>query len=33
MPLINCEIEFILTWSEKCFLNDITTQTARDANH
>ena len=32
MSLINCEIKFILTWSEKCVLTDITTQAARDAN-
>ena len=32
MPLINCEINLILTWSEKCVLTDITTQAARDAN-
>ena len=32
MPLINCEINLILTWSEKCVLADITTQAARDAN-
>ena len=32
MPLVNCEINLILTWSEKCALTDITTKTARDAN-
>ena len=32
MPLINCEIHLILTWSEKCVLTDVTTQAARDAN-
>ena len=32
MPLINCEINLILTWSEKCVLTDIPTQAARDAN-
>ena len=26
MPLINCEVSFILTWSEKCVLADIKTQ-------
>ena len=26
MPLINCEISLILTWSEKCVLTDIKTQ-------
>ena len=29
MPLINCEVCLILTWSENCVLTDITTQTAR----
>ena len=28
MPLINCEINLILTWSENCVLTDIITQTA-----
>ena len=32
MPLINCEINLILTWSEKCILTDIPTQAAGDAN-
>ena len=32
MPLINCEINLISTWSEKCVLTDIPTQAARDAN-
>ena len=32
MPLVNCEINLILTWSEKCALTDITIKTARDAN-
>ena len=31
MHLINCEVSLILTWSEKCVLTDITTQTARGA--
>ena len=29
MPLINCEINFILTWSEKCLL---TSKATRHAN-
>ena len=32
MQLINCEINLILTWSEKCVLTHITTQAARDAS-
>ena len=32
MPLINCEIHLLLTWSEKYVLSDIITQAARDAN-
>ena len=28
MPLINCEINLILTWSNKCVLTDLTTQDA-----
>ena len=32
MPLINCEVSLTLTWSEKCLLTNITTQTARNAN-
>ena len=32
MPLINGELELILTWSENCVLTDITTHTARDAD-
>ena len=32
IPLINCEISLILTWSEKGVLTDITTQTARNDN-
>ena len=31
MSLIDCKISLTLTWSGKCFLNDITTQTARAA--
>ena len=29
IPLINCEVSLILTWSENCVLTDIKTQTAR----
>ena len=32
MPLINCEINLILTWSENCVFTDIITQTSRIAN-
>ena len=32
MPFINCEVSLTLTWSENCFLTDITTQAARIAN-
>ena len=28
MPLINCEINLLLTWSKNCILTDITTQAA-----
>ena len=31
MPLINCEVSLILTWSENCVLTDTTTQAARAA--
>ena len=31
MPLNNFEVFLTLTWSENCFLTDITTQTARKA--
>ena len=31
MPLINCEVSLTLTWSEKCVLVDITTETKRAA--
>ena len=31
IPLINCEVFFILPWSENCGLTDITTQLARAA--
>ena len=30
MPLINCEVNVILTWSENCILTDKTTKTAHD---
>ena len=29
MPLINCEINLILAWSENCVLTDIITQAAK----
>ena len=32
MPLINCEVSLTLTWPENCFLTDITTKAARNAN-
>ena len=32
MPLINWEINLILTWSEKCVLTNVTTKTTRDGN-
>ena len=32
MPLINCELSLTLTWPENCFLTDITTKAARNAN-
>ena len=32
MPLINCEVSLILTWSENCVLTDIATQAAKNAN-
>ena len=28
MPLINCEVNLILTWSENCVLTDTTTRDA-----
>ena len=31
MPLINCEVSLILTWSENCVLTDITTEVAIEA--
>ena len=30
IPLINCEVSLILTWSENCVLTDIETRTARE---
>ena len=30
MPLINCEINLILTWFENCVLTDIITRTTRN---
>ena len=32
MPLINCEVSLILTWSENWVLTDIATQAAKNAN-
>ena len=32
MPLINCEIESILTWSKNCALDDMTVRDAGDNN-
>ena len=32
MPLINCEINVILTWSENCILTDKTTKGGQDDN-
>ena len=32
IPLINCEVEFILTWSKNCVLADMTTRNAQDGN-
>ena len=32
MPLINFEVSLTLTWPENCFLTDITTKAARNAN-
>ena len=33
MPLINCEIELILTWSKNCFLADMTVRAAENDNN
>ena len=30
IPLINCEVELILTWSKNCVLADMTTKNAGD---
>ena len=32
IPLINCEVELILTWSKNCVLADMTTRNAQDDN-
>ena len=32
MPLINCEINLILTWSANCVLTDMTTRNAEGDN-
>ena len=32
IPLINCEVELILTWSKNCVLADMTTRNAQDGN-
>ena len=32
MPLINCEVNLILTWSKNCVLNDMTTRNAEGNN-
>ena len=32
MPLINCEVELILTWSKNCVLADMTVRVAQDDN-
>ena len=33
IPLINCEIELILTWSKNCFLADMTVRAAGNDNN
>ena len=33
IPLINCEIELILTWSKNCVLADVTVRAARNNNN
>ena len=33
IPLINCEIELILTWSKNCALADMTVRAARNNNN
>ena len=32
IPLVNCEVELILTWSKSCVLADMTTRNAEGAN-
>ena len=32
IPLINCEVELILTWSKNCVLADMTVRAAQDGN-
>ena len=32
IPLINCEVELILTWSKNCVLADMTVRAAQDNN-
>ena len=32
IPLINCEVELILTWSKSCILTDMTTRDAEGGN-
>ena len=32
IPLINCELELILTWSKNCVLADLTVRAAQDGN-
>ena len=32
IPLINCEVELILTWSKNCVLGDMTVSAAQDGN-
>ena len=32
IPLINCEVELILTWSKNCVLADMTIRAAKDGN-
>ena len=32
MPLINCEVELILTWSKNCVLADMTVRVAGNNN-
>ena len=31
-PLINCEVELVLTWSKKCVLDDMKVRAARNNN-